>query len=64
TIVLIIVVGQLFITEVAYTFFNVEPMLHTLSWNFNPSGGMDLLIIVAASSAVIWVRELWRLLHR
>ncbi|MDE6384198.1 MAG: cation-translocating P-type ATPase [Paramuribaculum sp.] len=64
TIVLIIVVGQLFITEVAYTFFNVEPMLHTLSWSFNPSGAMDLLIIVVASSAVIWVRELWHLLHR
>lgn len=30
TIVVIIVIGQLFITEIAYEFFNVEPMLHTL----------------------------------
>lgn len=59
TIVAIIVVGQLFITEIAYQFFNVEPMLHTLSWQFNPSGAMDFVIIVAASSLVLWIRELW-----
>lgn len=64
TIVLIIVVGQLFITEVAYTFFNVEPMLHTLKWGFNLSGALDLLIIVVGTSAVVWVRELWRFLRR
>ena len=58
TIVAIIVVGQLFITEVAYEFFNVEPMLHTADWHFNASGALDLLIIVAASSLVLWVREL------
>jgi len=61
-IVVIIVAGQLFITEVAYEFFNVEPMLHTRDWRFNPSGAIDLLIITAASSLVIWTRELYRLL--
>lgn len=64
TIVAIIVIGQLFITEVAYEFFNVEPMLHTLDWNFNPSGTLDLLIIVAASSLVLWVREIYRLFKK
>ena len=61
TIVAVLVVGQLFITEIAYEFFNVEPMLHTSGWAFNPSGALDLLIIVTASSTVLWVRELWRL---
>ncbi len=61
TIVGIIVIGQLFITEIAYEFFNVEPMLHTLDWSFNLSGTIDLLIIVAVSSLVIWVREIYRL---
>ncbi|MDO5395525.1 MAG: cation-translocating P-type ATPase [Bacteroidales bacterium] len=58
TIVAVIVVGQLFITEIAYEFFNVCPMLHTTDWHFNPSGACDLLMIVAASSLVLWVREL------
>jgi Ca2+-transporting ATPase len=58
SIVTIIVVGQLFITEIAYEFFNVEPLLHTTDWHFNPSGALDLLIIVVASSLVLWVREL------
>ena len=62
SIVAIIVAGQLFITEVAYEFFNVEPMLHTPDWHFNPSGALDLLLIVAASSLVLWTRELYRLL--
>lgn len=64
TIVGIIVIGQLFITEIAYEFFNVEPMLHTLDWSFNPSGALDLLIIVAASSLVLWVREIYRLFKK
>ena len=64
TIVAIIVIGQLFITEIAYEFFNVEPMLHTLDWSFNPSGALDLLIIVAASSLVLWVREIYRLFKK
>ena len=59
-IVGIIVIGQLFITEVAYEFFNVSPMLHTLDWHFNPSGALDLLIIVVASSMVLWIREIHR----
>ncbi len=60
SIVAIIVLGQLFITEIAYRFFNVEPMLHTQDWSFNPSGALDLLIIVGASSLVLWIRELWQ----
>lgn len=63
TIVGIIVLGQLFITELAYEFFNVEPMLHTLDWHFNPSGTLDLLIIVSLSSLVVWVREIFRKLR-
>ena len=59
TIVLIIVIGQLFITELVPNFFNVEPMLHTADWKWNPSGAEDLGIIVLASSAVVWVRELY-----
>lgn len=64
TIVGIIVAGQLFITEIAYEFFNVEPMLHTPAWGFNKSGALDLLIIVAASSFVLWTREAYRLFKR
>lgn len=64
TIVAIIVIGQLFITEIAYEFFNVEPMLHTLDWSFNPSGALDLLIIVVASSLVLWLREIYRLFKK
>ena len=62
TIVAIITIGQLFITELAYSFFNVEPMIHTADWRFNPSGTLDLVIIVAASSLVLWVREAYHLL--
>ncbi len=64
TIVAVIVSGQLFITEIAYEFFNVSPMIHTLDWRFNPSGTLDLVIIIAASSAVVWVREAYRLIFR
>ena len=64
TIVAIIVFGQLFITEIAYEFFNVSPMLHTTDWHFNPSGTLDLVIIVAASSLVLWVRELFVAIKR
>ena len=64
TIVAIIVIGQLFITEIAYEFFNVEPMLHTTDWSFNPSGAFDLLIIVVASSFVLWIREIYRLFKK
>lgn len=64
TIVAIIVIGQLFITEIAYEFFNVEPMLHTLDWSFNHSGALDLLIIVGASSLVLWIREIYRLFKK
>ena len=64
TIVAVIVSGQLFITEIAYEFFNVSPMIHTVDWSFNPSGTLDLVIIVAASSSVVWVREVYRLIFR
>ena len=59
TIVLIIVIGQLFITELVPNFFNVEPMLRTSDWKWNPSGAEDLGIIILASSSVVWVRELY-----
>ncbi len=64
TIVAVIVIGQILITEVAYSFFNVAPMLHTSDWHFNHSGAMDLLIIVSASSCVLWVREVYDLSSR
>lgn len=64
TIVGIIVAGQLFITEIAYEFFNVSPMLHTADWGFNKSGALDLVIIIAASSFVLWTREAYRLFNR
>lgn len=64
TIVGIIVAGQLFITEIAYEFFNVSPMLHTPDWGFNKSGALDLVIIIAASSFVLWTREAYRLFNR
>ena len=64
TIVAIIVLGQLFITEIAYEFFNVSPMLHTADWHFNPTGTLDLVIIAAASSLVLWVRELFVAIKR
>lgn len=59
TIVGIIVIGQLFITEFVYEFFNVEPMLHTVDWQFNASGTLDFVIIVVASSFVLWIREIF-----
>lgn len=63
TIVAIIVAGQLFITELAYEFFNCAPMLHTPDWSWNPSGALDFVIIVTASSLVLWVRELYNALR-
>lgn len=63
TIVAIIVLGQLFITEIAYEFFNVAPMFHTADWRFNASGALDFVIIVAVSSLVVWVRELYVLIR-
>ena len=62
TIVGIIVAGQLFITEIAYEFFNVEPMFHTLDWTLNPSGIMDFVLIFVGSSLVLWVSEIWHML--
>lgn len=59
TIVTVIIVGQLLITEGMFNFFNVQPMLFNEE---HPQGPLDLLIIIAASSLVVWVREGWRLL--
>ncbi len=64
TIVAIIVLGQIFITEIAYEFFNCAPMFHTAGWSFNPSGALDFVIIVTVSSLVLWVRELHCLLKK
>lgn len=58
-IVAIIVLGQVFITEIAYEFFNVAPMFHTADWRFNPSGTLDFAIIVTTSSMVLWFREIF-----
>ncbi len=66
-IVAVIVIGQLFITEIAYEFFNCAPMLHgphalpANTWSGLAPGLEDLLTIVVLSSAVLWIRELWSL---
>ena len=64
TIVAIIVLGQLFITELVPGFFNVAPMLHTSDWAFNPTGTADLLLIVGVSTLVVFARELALLFKR
>ncbi len=64
TIVGVIILGQIIIVELLYNFFNVEPMFHTTDWQFNLNGCIDWLIIVGASSLVLWVRELWFLLTK
>lgn len=51
TIVAIIVIGQLLIIEVLYDFFNVVPMKIE-----------DWIIIIVASSVVLWIREFWHLI--
>lgn len=58
-IVGIIIIGQLIITEVLPDFFNVEPMLHNAA---HPQGWLDLIVIIALSSAVLWIREAWHLI--
>lgn len=57
-ITLIIILGQILIVEVLYNFFNVEPMFHNPN---HPHGWADWLIIVALSTVVIWIREIWNL---
>ena len=59
TIVGVIILGQIIIVELLYNFFNVEPMFHTTDWHFNLNGCIDWLIIVGASSLVLWIREGW-----
>ena len=59
SIVGVIVIGQIVIVELLYEFFNVQPMFHTIDWQFNLSGCIDWLIIVGVSSLVLWVREIW-----
>ena len=61
TIVLVIIFGQLIITEVGYDFFNVEPMFHNTN---HPLGYVDFFIIVLLSSLVIWIREGWNILKK
>ncbi len=50
-------IGQLFITEIAYEFFNVEPMFHTVDWKFNFPGALDFVIIFGASSLVLGLEK-------
>jgi len=57
TIVMVIVAGQLLITEVGYNFFNVVPLLHQ-GWEINPQGCLDLAVIILLSSLVVWLREI------
>lgn len=64
TIVGVIILGQIIIVELLYNFFNVEPMFHTADWHFNLNGCIDWLIIVGASSLVLWIREGWFLLTK
>jgi Ca2+-transporting ATPase len=64
TIVGVIILGQIIIVELLYNFFNVEPMFHTTDWHFNLNGCIDWLIIVGASSLVLWIREGWFLLTK
>ena len=59
SIVGVIVIGQIVIVEILYEFFNVEPMFHTVDWQFNLSGCVDWIIIVGVSSLVLWIREIW-----
>lgn len=60
-IVVIIVIGQLVITELLPDFFNVEPMLHNAT---HPHGWLDLIVIIVLSSIVLWIREIWHLFSR
>lgn len=60
TIVTVIIVGQLLITEGMFNFFNVQPMLFNEE---HPQGPIDLLLIIVLSSFVVWVREAWRMLR-
>lgn len=64
TIVGVIILGQIIIVELLYNFFNVEPMFHTTDWHFNLNGCIDWLIIVGASSLVLWIREGWFLVTK
>lgn len=64
TIVGVIILGQIIIVELLYNFFNVEPMFHTTDWQFNLNGFIDWLIIVGASSLVLWIREVWFLIKK
>lgn len=52
----IIIIGQIFIVEALYNFFNVEPMFHNA---LHPRAWLDWLLIVGLSSSVIWIREIW-----
>ena len=54
----VIFLGQILIVEVLYNFFNVVPMFHT------KSGIIDWITIVALSSIVLWIRELWCLFSK
>jgi Ca2+-transporting ATPase len=64
SIVGVIVIGQIVIVELLYEFFNVQPMFHTLDWQFNLSGFVDWLTIVGLSSFVLWVREIWHFITK
>ncbi|MCD8282273.1 MAG: cation-translocating P-type ATPase [Prevotella sp.] len=67
TIVAVIIIGQLLIVEAGYDFFNVAPMFHVAEsarLGIHPQGWIDFIVIVALSSLVLWIRELWSVLKR
>lgn len=55
----VILLGQILIVEVGYNFFNVEPMFHNAT---HPNAWLDWVLIVALSSVVLWIREVWNII--
>lgn len=55
----VILLGQILIVEVGYNFFNVEPMFHNAT---HPNAWLDWVLIVALSSIVLWIREIWNII--
>ena len=55
----VILLGQILIVEVGYNFFNVEPMFHNAT---HPNAWLDWVLIVALSSVVLWIREIWNII--
>ncbi len=66
-IVAVIVIGQILIVEFGYNFFNVAPMFRDTDvarLGSHPNGWIDWISIVALSTVVVWVREIWCLIKK